>query len=239
LSSATRFLTKTGLRFHGIVGPVYTANRTITSRAMAAFDHTFVTDLVGHIYEAAVDADHWDQFLAALETVFPDSRITLFGHENGRPCAELTRRRNFSDDDLRAYVDHHIKTSPYIAAVSRLPVGKAIYSELSIRDNELVKTEHYNEYVKPRRLGHYATGVVIERRPGRITALSIADHRDDAERRASQIRLIDDLAPHFARARSGCTASSPPTRSTARRPRRHSIAGRMRRLCSMPGAGRW
>jgi len=60
--------------------------------AMTEFDQTFVTDLVGHIYEAAVDAAHWDEFLATLETAFPDSRITLFGHENGRPCAELTRR---------------------------------------------------------------------------------------------------------------------------------------------------
>jgi hypothetical protein len=88
---------------------------------MAALDHTLVTDLVGHIYEAAVDADHWDQFLAAIETVFPESRLTLFGHENGRPRAELTRRRNFADDDLRAYVEHHIRTSPHLARVHKVP----------------------------------------------------------------------------------------------------------------------
>jgi DNA-binding CsgD family transcriptional regulator len=167
---------------------------------MAELDQTSVTDLVGHLYEAALDPAHWDEFLAAVETAFPGSRITLFGHENGRPCAELTRRCNFSDDDLRAYVDHHIKTSPYIARVHKVPIGQAVYSESMISDDELRRTEHYNEYVKPRGLGHYATGVVIERRPGRITAFSMADHKDDSERRASQIRLIELLAPHFARA---------------------------------------
>ena len=167
---------------------------------MTDFERGFITDIVGHIYEAAVDADHWDQFLATIETAFPDSRLTLFGHENGRPCAELTRRRNFADDDLRAYVDHHIRTSPHLARVHKVPVGKAVYSEVMIRDDDFVKTEHYNEYVKPRRLGHYATGLVIERRPGRLTALSIVDHKNDTERRASQILLLDILAPHFARA---------------------------------------
>jgi DNA-binding CsgD family transcriptional regulator len=170
------------------------------SGAMVEFDQTFVTDLVGHIYEAAVDADHWDVFLATLATAYPDSRITLFGHENGRPCEALTRRFNFADDDLKAYVDHHVKTSPHLARVHQVPVGKAIYSEVMIGDEELKKTEHYNEYVKPRGLGHYATGVVVERRPGRITAFSVADHKNDEERRASQIRLLDILAPHFARA---------------------------------------
>ena len=170
------------------------------SGAMAEFDQTFVTDLVGHIYEAAVDPDHWDQFLATLAIAYPDSRITLFGHENGRPCAALTRRYYFADDDLKAYVDHHVKTSPHLARVHEVPVGKAIYSELMIGDEELKKTEHYNEYVRPRGLGHYGTGVLVERRPGRITAFSMADHKNDEDRRASQIRLLDLLAPHFARA---------------------------------------
>ena len=69
-----------------------------------------------------------------------------------------------------------------------------------IGDAELKTTEHYHEYVKPRRLGHYATGTLIERRPGRITALSLADHKNDEDRRASQIRLLDLLAPHLNRA---------------------------------------
>jgi hypothetical protein len=57
------------------------------------FDPTFLTDLVGHIYEAAVDPDHWDEFLTILERVYPGSRVTLFGHENGRPSETLTRYR--------------------------------------------------------------------------------------------------------------------------------------------------
>jgi hypothetical protein len=41
------------------------------------FRPTQLTDLIGHIYEAAVDPAHWDVFLAALERIYPGSRVTL------------------------------------------------------------------------------------------------------------------------------------------------------------------
>jgi DNA-binding CsgD family transcriptional regulator len=164
------------------------------------FDPLFLTELVGHIYEAALDPRHWNELLAELERIYPDSRVTLFGHENGRPCEPLTAHRNFAADDLRAYVDYYVRNSPYVAAARTAPVGRALYSEEMVRDAELKSTEHYHDFVKPRRLGHYATGVLIERRPNGMTALSLADHKDDADRRGRQFRLMELLAPHLKRA---------------------------------------
>jgi DNA-binding CsgD family transcriptional regulator/PAS domain-containing protein len=164
------------------------------------FEPAFLTDLVGHIYEAAVDPEHWDTFLTVLERIYPGARVTLFGHENGRPSPGLTHYKNFAAEDLRAYVEHYVRNSPYIARGERLPVGHASHYEVLVGDEELKRTEHYNEYVRPRRLGHYGTGVVIERRPGRATALSLADHENDAERRGRQLQLIRILTPHLIRA---------------------------------------
>jgi hypothetical protein len=53
------------------------------------FEPAFLMDLVGHVYEAAADPDHWDEFLAVLERIYPDARVTLFGHDNGCPTARL------------------------------------------------------------------------------------------------------------------------------------------------------
>jgi DNA-binding CsgD family transcriptional regulator/PAS domain-containing protein len=167
---------------------------------MDDFDQTLLMDLVGHVYEAAADPQHWNEFLNALERIHPGSRITLFGHEKGRPAAALTLSKNFGADDLRAYVDHHVTTSPYIARVHRLAVGKPAYSETLISDAELQATDHFNDYVRPRRLGHYATGVLLDRRADGVTALSIADHKNDAARRARQVRLLEILTPHLLRA---------------------------------------
>jgi DNA-binding CsgD family transcriptional regulator len=167
---------------------------------MDEFEPAFLTELVGRIYEAAVDPAQWGDFLALLERFHPDSRITLFAHEDGRPADALTVHRNYPADDLRAYLDHYVKNSPHVARVHQIPVGRAVPSEAAIEDREFHTTEHYNEFVRPRRLGYHAAGIVLERTPGRMTALSLANLKNDPDQRARQIRLLDLLAPHLVRA---------------------------------------
>jgi|ERR1700674_1255213 len=149
---------------------------------MDEFDPTFLTVLVGQIDEAAVDPNRLDDFLGTLESIYPGSRVTLFGHENGRPV--LTLHRNFASDELQAYRDYYVGNSPYAARGLLLPVGQPILSEVVIEDRELKTTEHYNDFVKPRRVGYYAAGAIVERRPDRVTALSLSDHKNDMDRRA-------------------------------------------------------
>jgi DNA-binding CsgD family transcriptional regulator len=112
----------------------------------------------------------------------------------------MTRYRNFSADDLKACVDYYVTNSPYIARGRTLPVGQPTHYESFVDERLLKSTEHYNDYVRPRRLGYWGTGVVVERNPQRATALSLADHKNDPDRRASQLHLIDLLTPHLIRA---------------------------------------
>jgi DNA-binding CsgD family transcriptional regulator/PAS domain-containing protein len=168
---------------------------------MDEFDPSFVADLVGHVYEAAVDPGHWGEFVTALERVYPESRVTLFGHADGCPTSSLAARVNYDENDLRSYADYYIGCSPYIARSAILPTGRAFHYDMLIGDDELMRTEYYNDYLRPRRLGHYGTGLIIERpHPRRATVLSLADHSNDEDRRTRQLRLLDLLAPHLRRA---------------------------------------
>ena len=165
--------------------------------AQDELDPAFVAALVGNIYEAAVDPRRWSDFVDIIERVYPDARVTFFGHENGRPSPGLTIQKNFADAALRDYVEYHVRNSPYVARVDRVTVGKPSRLEEMITDGELMQTEHYNDFVRPHRLGHYATGILLERAPNLMTAFSIADHKDDPVRRGRQMRLLEILAPHL------------------------------------------
>jgi DNA-binding CsgD family transcriptional regulator len=167
---------------------------------MDEFETEFLMDVVGHIYETAADPQHWQELVTLLERVYPHSRVTLFGHEQGRPGQRLRASKNYNPEDLQAYVDHHVKTSPYVARAQHAPIGQAAHSEALIGDDELKKTEYYNDYMKPRRLGHYATGMILDRGPGRLVALAIADQKNDPDRRARQLQLVKMLGPHLMRA---------------------------------------
>jgi DNA-binding CsgD family transcriptional regulator len=155
---------------------------------------------IGHIYEAALDPQRWQDVIDALERVYPDARITLFGHRNGRPQAAFSFRKNFADADVRLYADHFVKNSPFIQRLDRVPLFKPNGQEIMISNAELFKTEYYNEFMRPRRLGHYSNGIIFERSTYAMTALAIADHKDDQDRRQHQRWLLRVLLPHLKRA---------------------------------------
>jgi DNA-binding CsgD family transcriptional regulator len=168
---------------------------------MDEFEPATLADLVGAIYESAVDPDHWSQLVTGLERIYPDSRVTLFGHNSSSPTANIGARANYAEGDLRSYADYYITCSPYIARSLSLPVGRAFHYDMIVGDDELVRTEYYNDYLRPRRLGHYGTGLIVERTALRNgTVLSFADHKNEADRRARQLRLLDLLGPHLRRA---------------------------------------
>ncbi len=160
----------------------------------------FYTDLIGQIYAAALNPPGWRDVVNTLAQVYPDARIALFAHRNGRPSQAMTLHHNFDEADLRAYVDYYVTNSPHVKHVDRLIVGRPTLSEEYVSVEELKRTEHYNDYVRPRRLGYHATGVLLERRPDGLTALSFADREDNARRRAHQMRLLNVISPHVLRA---------------------------------------
>jgi hypothetical protein len=189
----------------------------------------FYAATVGHIYEAALDPQRWQDVLGALDHLYPEARITFFGHRNGRGGAGFAFRKNFDEDDLRVYFDHFIKNSPFLERIERCPVGQPCYSEAMISDDELYRTEYYNDYMRSRRLGHYAAGIVFERTPVATTALSSADRKDDTAR----IRSARSASCcHTCSARFSCTASSVANAPRRWRRRLCSIAGRTRPSCS-------
>jgi DNA-binding CsgD family transcriptional regulator/PAS domain-containing protein len=167
---------------------------------MDEFQPNRVADLVGCIYQAAVEPGRWSDFVAALERTYPDSRVTLFGHRDGCPTASLGAHVNYAANDLRDYAGYFAARSPYLARSEVFPVRRAFRYETIVPERVLRQTEYYNDYLAPRRLGYHGTGFIIERSgPRNGTVLSLADHANDPERRARQLRLLDLIGPHLWR----------------------------------------
>ena len=168
---------------------------------MSEPDAASVADLIACIYQAAIEPQHWNELVASLERIYPESRVTLFGHREGDPTAGLSAAVNYAPSDIRDYASYYVRCSPFIARSGALPTGRAFHYDMLIGDDELHRTEYYNDYLRPRRLGHYGTGFIAER-PSFYTGtiLSLADHRNDADRRAGQLRLLDLIGPHLQHA---------------------------------------
>lgn len=159
-----------------------------------------VAELVGGIYEAALDTRLWQGFAERIEAIYPELRLSLFSHTEGGPADDLNVMINFPEAAYRDYAAHYVSNSPYVDFVAGNRIGLPTRSETIIDDRALFRTEHYNDYLRPHRLGHYGTGMVLERESRVWTALSLADRRDDSARREHQMALLGLLAPHLQRA---------------------------------------
>lgn len=159
-----------------------------------------VADLVGDIYEAAIDPRLWGQLADSITAIYPEVRVTLFSHDDAGPASDLNVKTNFSEAAYRDYAAHFVANSPYVDFVRHNQIGLPTRSETIINDEALFRTEHYNDYLRPHQLGHYGAGMVLERDSRGWTALTLADRRDDAPRRDHQIALLGLLAPHLRRA---------------------------------------
>lgn len=159
-----------------------------------------VADLIGGIYEAALDPQLWHQFVDRIEAIYPDLTVMLFSHESRDPAADLSITVNYPEAALRDYAAYYFANSPYVDFVPGNQIGLPTRSEAIISDAELFTTEHYNDFMRPHRLGRHGTGMVLEREPEGWASLSFSDQRDDAGRREHQMRLLGLLAPHLRRA---------------------------------------
>lgn len=158
-----------------------------------------VAELVGGIYEAALEPRLWRPLVERIERLYPELTIMLFSHESGG-ADEISVALNYPDAALRDYTAHYFANSPFVDFVPRNQIGRPTRSESIISKAELFRTEHYNDFMRPHRLGLHGCGMVLEREPEGWASLSFSDQKDDAERRAHQMALLGLLAPHFARA---------------------------------------
>jgi DNA-binding CsgD family transcriptional regulator len=159
-----------------------------------------VAELVGGIYEAALSPHLWHDFVDRIEAIYPDLTVMLFSHESGGAGANLSIVANYPEAALRDYAAHYFSNSPYVDFVPGNAVGLPTRSETIISEQELFRTEHYNDFMRPHQLGHHGAGMVLEREPEGWASLSFGDRRDDPVRRDHQMELLGLLAPHLCRA---------------------------------------
>jgi DNA-binding CsgD family transcriptional regulator/PAS domain-containing protein len=158
-----------------------------------------VAELVGGIYEAALDRQLWHPLVERIEAIYPDLTILLLSHENGGGD-EIGVAFNYPEAALRDYAAHYFANSPFVDFVPRNQIGRPTRSDTILADKALFRTEYYNDFMRPHQLGSHACGMVLEREPTGWASLSFADHADDVERRDHQMALLSLLAPHFVRA---------------------------------------
>lgn len=157
--------------------------------------------LIDRVYCAALDDSQWPLFLAALGGVVGPSRVMLHGHD-------LVANSNlgfvdvaYEPDFLSSFRHYYSGVNPWQSRAMVLPVGQVHVSEAVLPREQLVRTEFYNDWIRPQEDVGTGAGVTVFRDDTSMFRLSVNLRLQDQERlQPGLVHLLELLVPHLRHA---------------------------------------
>lgn len=152
--------------------------------------------LIEKIYLAATDPTAWPQFLNDLGAICEANTSLLLQDERAHlPLLLVTGR--FDAAWVKTYREHYWSVNPWTVNLHRSPRGIACTDQALFDRRDLVRSEFYNDWLKPQGNCGGVT-VCFHEEDGRILNLGLHSPSDDVI--DNSLSLVQALAPHLARA---------------------------------------
>ncbi|WP_054310250.1 helix-turn-helix transcriptional regulator [Mesorhizobium sp. 1M-11] len=156
--------------------------------------------LVHSIYRAGSEPREWTTFVETLSSLLGGTVMSLQAHD---PAAKAGLGIYISKVDpgfLRGYEQYYASRNVWAAAMGNTPIGKVIQAEELVDNDELLKTEFYNDYLRHQDFCSAST-IVFHRSQGKLLLLAGTIRHQEFDRvRPSLHKMLFMLAPHIARA---------------------------------------
>ncbi|HEU5018686.1 MAG TPA: helix-turn-helix transcriptional regulator [Pseudolabrys sp.] len=104
-------------------------------------------DAIADLYDAAADGERWAGFSELVGKAAGISHVSVWTIEDGRMRdASVAESLRGWEESYRA---HFSKSDPWAASMLRAPSGTVMLGCEHMREDELVKTEFYNDFARP------------------------------------------------------------------------------------------
>jgi len=157
-------------------------------------------EIVESLYDAATDPSLWP---AALDKLAAPSRGQAFlaVRDPSLPAEKWPVLFAGMEQAWRDAYDRHYasRVAWVVSRVPRRAPGTATPSEAIIRRSDLVKTEFYNDFLRPQGLIS-GIGVTLMRGRGRFVSAGVYVPLEAEKDQASHVALVQRVAPHIERA---------------------------------------
>lgn len=157
--------------------------------------------LTTQIYAASLDWQRWPDFLQSMNRLSGGARCALFGYDTRTETPFNIAHTDFAPEFVASYLDHYGEICPWPAAMASLPVGEVRSAGAILPDETLVKTEFYNDWVRPQDDIACGGGVTLARDSDRIVVFTGNIRRKDSEvNEAAFLALTRLLVRHLRQA---------------------------------------
>ena len=171
---------------------------------------TDYNQLIGLVYEGALEARPWQSALPALREAMDAQVVSLVlrpptANDQGvilnciRPETDgndnSSRLANSNDWEVSAYREQFFSLDPFI----NLPLDRVVALEDILPDDELISSDYYQHYLKPIDLFRIL-GVDTAEPGGMIARLRISRRGSEDGFKSSERELLEFVTPHLRRA---------------------------------------
>ncbi|MDO8465153.1 MAG: hypothetical protein Q7S46_07870 [Gallionella sp.] len=156
-------------------------------------------NLVGMVYDAALDQHKWPTFLEALALTVGGCSAMLRSVDLQTHQAGFVASVGYDPAWQKAYCDYFVKLDHLTPALTQFRLGEVKLGEQAFSMSEQLKTEFYNDYNLPQDKMH-AMGVMLAKDGSHTLMLAAQRGKRAGAFGEEQARLMGILAPHVTRA---------------------------------------
>lgn len=161
-----------------------------------------VTDLTGHLYEAALDPALWPAAMEAAARAFKASKAIAYSLDLSPAAGGFLSMVNIPEESQTVYWDTYRSRDPWIKGHAERFGGKAgSYLGNALMDYRAVeRTAFYDGFMKPFGLYHLCTsGVEGTANAKGLVSFAMFRGKGEPNFGVAELRLSETLAPHLQR----------------------------------------
>ena len=156
---------------------------------------------IDRIYQAAVAPEHWPIFLDGLRKELRLASLSfVFRHPSEGDRGLITSvgaDEHYGD----LYRSHFYKVNPWLPWGPAIKVGRAVLADSVLPQSELVRTEFYNDWLRPQGLAHLFTAFISKLGPrGLLSELGGLREKAAGPLSDEDLHPVRLLIPHLQRA---------------------------------------
>jgi DNA-binding CsgD family transcriptional regulator len=116
-------------------------------------------EVIKSIYGAALHPELWPEALEKMNVLLKSDMTVLMSQDLQDPAGGVSASFNVSPDMVRSYAEHYGSVNPLFSSKQNLlETGAVVTSSQMIEDTELVKTEFYEDFLRPQGMFYLLAG---------------------------------------------------------------------------------
>lgn len=117
-------------------------------------------ELVGLIYDAALDSELWPVFLEKFSNVFGASGAVFYLENLDHHRVDFITSARIDPSALQLYGEHYAAQDIWVQQAMSLPPGTVVSSPMLLPNDKFIRSEFYNDFLQREDIFHLCSAIV-------------------------------------------------------------------------------